>query len=456
VLHKRGFFFICGLALAACPGKKEPPDSGTPDAGPTKVSPVEMCDRLATAKCGLLARCYAAFNRLGPDDCHSFENAQCLDDYMQQQASFDADKAEVDGDHLAQCEARMSQSSCPPTFPPGYSAVAAHPFADCTIETGLIKGKVKSGDTCDRPIECEPNSVCVKPSGVCKGTCSSWPQAGEGCAFGCAPGLFCDDHNTADPNDDTCATPRQQNETCSSSLQCDPELVCTLGQCRPRGGAGQGCVFDANRLSTCEPGLACDVTPFVTGATGTCVLPKAQGAPCQFHWSCAVGMVCSDLVWSGFPGVAPPAGDCRPPSGMGENCGPTQYQSYVGDQCGPGLGCGLSSGTCDVAPKMGESCIATAQNCAGVNVYCKPGGPSNNNGTCTGPVSEGQPCAFTIDASHTVTVPCQTGFCDAQSTQVCRPAYLDVGAVCTVDGECRTNRCAVQQDQSLRCATACQ
>jgi len=54
--------------LAGCPGKTDQSDSGTPDAGPTNVSPVEMCDRLATAQCGLLARYYAAVHRLTPRD----------------------------------------------------------------------------------------------------------------------------------------------------------------------------------------------------------------------------------------------------------------------------------------------------------------------------------------------------------------------------------------------------
>ncbi len=442
-------------ALLACPGEKKPPPPPV-DSGVPPVSAVELCDRLSVAQCDLLDRCYAAFARLTRDDCQTLENAKCLAEFGTLKPSFDAEKAEVDGDKLTQCESRMEKSACPPTFPPGYSSIAAHPFSDCTLETGLIRGKVASGDTCDRAIECAPGSVCVKPNGVCKGTCSSYPQEGEGCAFGCAPGLFCDDHGTPlDANDDTCAVPKGANEPCSSSVQCAAELICTNGQCRPRGTAGEGCIFDPDRLSTCEPGLACDVTPFVNGATGKCVVPQPANSPCSFHWSCAVGLVCADLSWSNFPAAAPTPGECRAPAHQDDPCSPTVYQSYVGDQCGPELTCSPLSFSCAAAPKQSDSCPPSAQNCVGLDVYCKPNG-SGDVGICTGPVGDGERCAFSIDASHTVTIPCTSGFCDADSTLVCRPAYKDVGALCAQDGECRSNRCAVQQDQSLRCADACQ
>jgi hypothetical protein len=86
-------------------------------------------------------------------------------------------------------------------------------------------------------------------------------------------------------------------------------------------------------------------------------------------------------------------------------------------------------------------------------VYCKPTG-SGDVGTCTGPAGLGDRCAFAIDAQRTVRIPCSTGYCD-KTTQLCRPASKPVNALCEEDGECLTNRCAVQQDRTLRCAQAC-
>ena len=438
--------------LWACGPVPPGSDAGT-DAG-VEVSIVEACDRLATARCGLSTRCYAAFAGAAPDECRTVEQTACLAEYEKLKPSFEAGKVQVDGARLATCEQRLRTSSCPPTFPPGYPDVSARPFADCALQTGLLLGSVPSGETCERGVECAPGTLCVKPNGVCRGTCSSFPAVGEACAFGCAPGLFCDDQGSADPADDRCATPRGLDQPCADSTQCAQDLVCQ-GTCLPRSRLGEACRFDAARLSTCEPGLACDIVPFVSGQVGTCIRPEPEGGRCRFHWSCQSGLVCADLVWDGFPLAAPAqAGFCRPPSDADTNCPYTPYALYVGDQCRAGTSCASDTRKCTAQPRLGDACTPSQQNCAGLDVYCKPVG-SGDVGACTGPVGQGERCAFEIDASRTVTIPCRQGACDAQSTQACQPASKQVGALCTQDGECVTNRCAVQQDRSQRCAQAC-
>ena len=448
------------LLLLGCSGGSMPmPDAGV-DAGPPMVTPIELCDRLSQARCALLARCYTAFAREDLALCLPLEQARCLAEYETLRPSFEQKVVEVDGAKLSACETRMKSSSCPPTFPPNYPPIAAHPFSDCGLQTGLILGKIASNQTCARAVDCVAGSVCVKAGGVCKGVCSKWSQEGEACGFGCDPLLICDDMGTPiNPNDDRCAQPRGLDAACSSSAECSPELVC-LGACRPRAKAGETCGFDANRLSTCDPGLACNVTPFVNGAIGKCTLPQPQGQPCQFHWTCAPGLVCADLDLSDFPKTSPPPGNCRKPGEPNTNCPASPYQLYTGDQCGQGTVCDSAARKCLPSPKQSEACTPSSQACLGVNVYCKPAG-SGDVGTCTGPSSVGERCAFEIDPTHKVTLPCSSGYCDTVSTLSCQPASKKTrpdgtpGDICNEDGECQSGRCAVQQDRTLRCSMAC-
>jgi hypothetical protein len=442
------------LSLLGCPGGSMPVTDAGVDAGLEPITPVALCDRLAEANCQLLARCYTAFNRNDLALCLPLEQAACLAEYETLRPSFEDKSVEINGAQLSSCEYRMKGSACPPTFPPNYPAIAAHPFSNCGLQTGLLTGKIASGQTCDRAVECAPGSVCIKPNGVCKGTCSSWPQEGEACGFGCDPALVCDDKGTPmDLSDDRCIQPRVMDEPCTSSQECLPALICQ-GTCRPRAKAGEACGFDSFRLSTCEPGLACDVTPFVSGALGKCVIPKPAGMSCQFHWSCQPGLVCADLDLTDFPMKSPPPGNCRKPAEPNTNCPSNPYQLYTGDQCQQGTVCDTGTSKCLPAPKQSEACTPSSQACLGVGVYCKPSG-SGDVGTCTGPASVGERCAFEIDATRKVTVPCSSGYCDTVSTLSCQPASRQFGAECAEDGECQSGRCAVQQDRTLRCAMAC-
>lgn len=433
------------LALTACPAEKPVEDAGV-DAGVT-VTPVELCERVASARCELKLRCYPAFTREARAECVTQENSACLAEYESLRPSFEAAAVAIDPAKLASCETRMKTSACPPSFPPDYPlASVARPFDDCGLQTGLLVGRVAAGATCERAVECQPGTVCIKPNGVCRGTCSSWPKEGEPCGFGCAPGLRCN-------ASDTCVPLALQDDACTSSAECHPDLIC-LGTCRPRRKLNESCSFDADRLSPCEPGLACDVTPFVDGASGTCVRPKAANQPCRFHWSCQPGLICADLDWTNFPSQAPPEGACRPPDGPDFNCGRSQYLRYVGDQCQPGLSCRQDVAKCQALPALGQACTPSLQNCGGFQVYCKPAG-SGDVGTCTGPAGVNDTCAFQLDASRTVSIPCSAGWCDTETTLTCREASRVEGQECTVDGQCLSNRCVPQADRTLRCAPPC-
>ncbi len=441
----------CALVtLAACSGGSGAADAGT-DAG-VSISAVEACERLSTARCELSARCYAAFDRDTQPLCKQTQQASCLATYERLRFAFQAKTVELDAERLAQCEERMRTSACVPGFPAGHASGAAAPFADCALTTGLLRGKVASGSTCDDAVECAPGSVCVKPGGVCKGTCSASPKEGDFCGIGCGPGLWCDDKGNQDPTDDRCAALKGLDAACASSAECAPELHCD-GSCRRRARAGETCVFDPLRLSTCDPGLACDVTPFVAKAKGTCVLPQPKRGPCRFHWSCQPGLVCYELDLAEFPAKAPPPGYCADPAAPGAFCGHSPYALYVGDACRAGTRCSTES-RCAAPPVRGETCSAGEQDCGGADLYCKPSG-NGDLGTCTGPSPLGERCAFTLDDARIVEIPCASGYCDTETTLSCREANRQVGQDCTRDGQCVSNRCAVQEDRGRRCAPAC-
>ncbi|GMU61454.1 MAG: hypothetical protein AMXMBFR34_32170 [Myxococcaceae bacterium] len=442
---RRSALLFYALVLGACPPPKPVEDGGV-DAGLT-VTPVELCERLAASRCELKLRCYPAFTRPSRESCVTQENSACLAEYETLRPSFEDAKVEIDPAKLASCEQRMKTSACPPSFPPDYPIAVARPFSDCGLQSGLLIGKVPSGQTCERAVECQPGVVCIKPGGVCRGTCSSWPRETEPCAFGCAPGLRCN------ANTDTCVALALQDDACTSSAECHPDLIC-LGTCRPRRKLGEVCAFDADRLSPCEPGLACDVVPFVDGATGTCVRPKAANEPCRFHWSCQPGLICADIDWTNFPNGAPTEGSCRQPDGLDFNCSRSQYLRYVGDQCQAGTTCRQDTGKCDTLPTLGQSCTPSLQNCEGFDVHCKPSG-SGDVGVCTGPAGLSDTCAFQIDVNRTVGIPCSTGYCDTESTLTCRAASRVEGQECTEDGQCLSHRCVPQEDRTLRCAPEC-
>lgn len=450
-----GCVIVTALAvgLCGCPKEEPQPEDAGVDAG-VSLSPVEMCDTMAAATCELLTRCYAAFARETQDTCHLEQQSRCLAEYTRLKPSFEAGAVEIDSAHVLSCEQRMRSSTCVPSFPPGYFSFTASPYADCQLHTGILRGKLPSGSTCSEPVECGPGTACVKPGGVCKGTCSSVSQEGEPCGFGCAEGLYCDGKGTGDPTDDRCAPPKPVNAPCDSSAECAEDLWCD-GTCKQRGSVGDPCKWDAARITTCAPGLACDVVPFVPNMVGVCVPPLPQGSPCRYHWSCAPGLVCYDLDFSKFPNE-PPAqpGSCQPPAPATESCPYTPFGAFVGDQCASGTTCDTTN-RCVVQPSRGEACNPFTQSCSGLDVYCKPSQTAADQGTCTGPSAQGERCATLLSNGDAVQIPCESGYCDTQTTLNCLPPSKALGELCASDGECLSGRCAVQEDRTLRCAQAC-
>ncbi|MDP2271390.1 MAG: hypothetical protein Q8K32_11705 [Archangium sp.] len=440
----RAWWLIPSAVLTlGCPAPTPVVDAGL-DAG-RELFALEVCSRIAAAKCELKLRCYPAFSRLSRGECVDQTQAACLAEYEPMAASFEAKRISFDAAQLSSCERRLTSSACPPSFPPDYPLAVAQPFDDCGLQTGLVTGSLGSNDTCVHLVECAAGTLCVKGTTSCQGTCITLSQLDEPCGIGCAPGLRCDGTR--------CTYLKTLDETCTTSVECEPDLIC-LGSCRPRRKLGERCRVDLDRLSPCEPGLACDVVPFVDGLEGTCIVPRGESADCKFHWSCRAGLVCADLSWVGFPASAPAAGSCRAPDGEQFSCPQTAYAAFVGDQCAAGLTCRDTTNQCSTLPERGQSCTPSKQNCSGFQVSCKPSG-SGDVGVCTGPASEGETCAVRIDASRTVAIPCASGFCEKEVTLRCRAPYLRLNSICKEDGECLDGRCVPQADMKLRCAPPC-
>ena len=437
------------LMMTACSPPPPPPmDAGVEvDAG-VSIGPVELCTRFAEAQCELSLRCYPAYSRRDRAACVAQTQAACLAETERLATSFSMGRVSIDEEQLDACERRLKTSACPSSFPSQYPLAVAQPFSDCTMSGGLLRGGLVTGDVCDDRVECGGGTFCVKSSSAsCGGTCVALSKLDEPCGIGCAPGRRCVSAR--------CTFLSALDEPCDDSTNCEPELLCLGGSCRPRRTIGERCTLDYDRLSPCEPGLACDVVPFVDGAEGTCIVPRGEFEACRDHGSCKAGLVCADIDWSLFPGSAPVMpGLCRPPDGAEFNCRASRYAAFIGDQCAPGLACDSSANKCRALPERGQACTPSRQNCAGFEVYCKPSG-AGDVGVCAGPAGQGERCAVRLDASKVVQIPCATGFCETEVTFQCRPASKPTGALCEQNGECVSGRCVPQADRTLKCAPPC-
>jgi hypothetical protein len=436
---------VAGAILFACGGaKNSAPDSGLGDASYMAQT---VCQQLAQAECDLLTRCFPAFDRLSSSDCQGLQESVCEQELAPVVDSVNAGRVIPDNSAVAGCVSRMAQAPCPPALPPTAPPVAVRAFEECD-PTKLYVGTVAQGQVCKSPADCVAGVYCNQPTGVCEGVCVPYSEPGDLCSGGCDPATaYCDETK----NPPYCEAFEGANASCQSSSDCQSQLACIGGMCTPPPGMGQPCTFLSDRVPYCAAGLACDVAPFVN-ASGTCVVPGAEGAPCHYHWSCAQPLVCRGMNWSGFPVSAPTAGTCGAPATLGEGCAYTSYAIYVGDECATGLSCDATTSKCIQPPGAGDSCDPTIQNCVGANTWCV--GPTGHT-TCGPPPSIGNQCAWILGACDVVQVPCSTGWCDVNSNQQCATASAQVGDSCTQDAQCVSGRCETNANLTQTCWAKC-
>lgn len=451
----RGFIALpsafLGLAFsfaAAC-GKPPPvvlpgPDAGEVDAG-APFTTDSLCDQLARAQCGLLERCFPAFNRLAKDDCVVAQSSACTAVTNAIAVGVRDGRARFEEAAMKACIDRMASASCPAALPPTAPPIAARGFEDCTADKFFV-GNVDDGSECKTAQECKVGSRCVIFGGACGGACTPFSKVGEPCSGVCDPTQgYCDTVSRF------CVALQAEGGTCKDSSNCVAATDCQGSVCLPPPPPEAPCAFSWNRLPYCGAGLACDVVPYVDKNPGTCVIRRSEGEACKYHWSCRAGLVCAGMDWSPFPGKPAGPGTCKKPLVEGAACSYTRYAIYVGDECASGLSCDAKEKKCRRRPKNGEACTVDVQNCVGDNVYCKP--DETGAGKCGAAPGIGETCRIELQ-TFPLTLPCRDGYCDTD-TKVCTAANAREGAACYSNAQCLTGRCVVQQDKSLKCGKRC-
>jgi hypothetical protein len=92
-----------------------------------------------------------------------------------------------------------------------------------------------------------------------------------------------DEPRPALPSRDDARVARQRDASCAPRAPCVDGLVCRVGRCRQRGGAGALCSGD----DECLPGSWCHpVAPGAYSEPGRCAPPQISGASCTRHAHC--------------------------------------------------------------------------------------------------------------------------------------------------------------------------
>lgn len=193
---------------------------------------------------------------------------------------------------MVDCGSAMGATSCDAFFNNEF------PPSCMTVETG--PGLLPNGNPCGLDAQCQ-SQYCRTTVGGC-GVCSQRTGLGGTCAASseCAAGVCVNG---------SCAEPGDVGAACSQSRPCKRALPCANGYCRqPKHNAGDTCdpnVYidcDYFRLLYCTTagvctqwqqsaaGANCDNKTSVcggsgfcrmSGATGNCVAPAADGMPCN-------------------------------------------------------------------------------------------------------------------------------------------------------------------------------
>lgn len=255
------------------------------------VSPDKACTDAATALCNKLNACAAPLITVQYGDvatCQARAKIACTPTFMAPSTAATPNK-------LDDCAKSLDGLTCAQLFT-HQTTTACLPAA----------GKLADGAACGDDPQCT-NSYCKKPAGQVCGVCSKRASAGASCtveadcdygltcagsvcvSFGMA-GAPCDaGHPCGLPNvcrNGTCAMPAGAGQSCTPStgggdcdqtagLYCDPiKNTCVMAA---YAGAGQPCGYVNGTYTLCSGAGHCKLS----GVTGTCVGPAADGAACD-------------------------------------------------------------------------------------------------------------------------------------------------------------------------------
>ncbi len=144
----------------------------------------------------------------------------------------------------------------------------------CDAKTTTCIALQPEGAACASESACDFGLACVIRDGG--QLCAALPKLGEACTDYCR-----EQGTTCSATTKTCAKQGNQGAACMTSLDCSLFYFCdTTNQCTSDRVVGTACHFG----DVCAGAGFCDAPS--TNAMGTCVLPKADGAPCQRNSDC--------------------------------------------------------------------------------------------------------------------------------------------------------------------------
>ncbi len=178
----------------------------------------------------------------------------------------------------------------------------------------------------------------------------------------------------------TCVAYREENETCTLTERCAPDLSCRNDICVPDTEAAEGEACEGPDATPCASELYCEGAS--STAAGTCQATRTSG-PCESSDECAAGYLCTS------------SGTCSRRKELGETCIEGENECLLldycsagrctdvlaaeGEPCMPASGelvpcaynyhCDSELGECAPDKALGEACT-TRSECAGPNVNC--------------------------------------------------------------------------------------
>lgn len=364
----------CGAPTSQTPDASTPVnDAGTPDAGAT--TPIQFCSDLAEAQFAFEVRC-GALTAAGAAELQAIEVKRCATDVA---PGLTAGRVRFDATAAHACVNSLGTVAC--TTPSELYAACA------TVFTGTValNGDCFDSSECSPALFCDLTTTCP---GHCKtriaagqpatgdcapgaypyaGTCTAFIPRGESCSAGqCEPGSRCSDQHlcvsaelqtlnqpcgtgTLDCAEglqcvnDVCVPLADVGATCSATLSCRGDLICTTANvCAARGDVGSACASGTE----CRPSLFCALPN--GSSAGLCTSDRLVGQQCTFDGDeCASGLFCT--ASAGQSGV------CQSPGSVGAACTATGAAL----QCRPGLFC--ASNTCTAQRFTGASCTTGEQ-----------------------------------------------------------------------------------------------
>lgn len=267
-------------------------------SGPTRE---QACAQAAQAFCDVYQKCLPLLITSA-----YAEEAKCVERALINcPSSFDAPSTTSTPAKVVACAGEISKVSC--------EQLSVSPPAACVPDPGGLE----DGAACADDAQCK-STWCAKGDADVCGKCTKLPGAGDACPVvgtdgegkpdkDCGRGLTC--------AKDVCVKPSVTGEPCSETKPCALGLACFGGKCVAAGKPGAKCDPAGNTDPPCDffqgaycnpstkvcqllgeskAGEACGVVgsdfkicvagaKCITkgGASGTCIAPAADGAPCD-------------------------------------------------------------------------------------------------------------------------------------------------------------------------------